>query len=88
MNPWALSVDMASDEEIERQVRQHEQGRAGQTGDVSLQEYRETASEIHDELARRIQDVDETAAAEEDLTAVVEKLERLEIRLEDLEERL
>lgn len=79
---------MASDEEIERLVQQHESARSATGGDPSLQEYREAASEVHDELARRIRTVEDAAADEADLAAVVEKLDRLEARLDDLESRL
>lgn len=81
---------MASDEEIARQVRRREEGLAGGDGALreDLQTYRETAGEIHDELARRIRDVDQDAASEADLDAVVERLDRLDDRLDDLEARL
>lgn len=55
---------------------------------VDLQESTRTAGEIHDELARRIRSVGEDAASEADLAAAVERVERLEPRLDDLEDRL
>jgi len=83
---------MASDEEIARQVRQREQGsRIGPDGTSTSEElkaYRQTASEVHDELARRVRNVEQEAASTDDLAAVVEKLEALEERLDGLEERL
>ncbi|WP_254841183.1 hypothetical protein [Natronomonas marina] len=83
---------MASDEEIARQVRRWERdGSIGPGGDPKheeLEEYKRTAGEIHDELARRIGEVEEEAASAESLAAVAERLQRLEARLDDLEERL
>jgi len=85
-------VRMASDEEIARHVRRQERehgwGGRGESTKDELKEHRETASEVHDELARRIQRVDDAAASEDDLAAVVEKLEEIEARLDDLEGRL
>jgi polyhydroxyalkanoate synthesis regulator phasin len=81
---------MASDEELARHVSEME-GRRGAGGSSTveeLDEYREAAGEIHDELARRIERVDERTAEEADLASVVERLERLESRLDDLESRL
>jgi polyhydroxyalkanoate synthesis regulator phasin len=81
---------MASDEELARHVSQVEgcRGHGGASAVEELDEYREAAGEIHNELARRIERVDEEAADEADLASVVERLERLESRLDDLESRL
>lgn len=81
---------MASDEELARHVSQMEGCRGhGDTSAVAeLDEYREAAGEIHNELARRIERVDDESADETDLAAVVERLDRLEARLDDLESRL
>jgi polyhydroxyalkanoate synthesis regulator phasin len=81
---------MASDEELARHVSQVEgcRGHDGPSAVEELDEYREAAGEIHDELARRIEQIDEKSADEADLAAVVERLERLESRLDDLESRL
>ncbi|MFT4884575.1 MAG: hypothetical protein ACI8U4_002091 [Natronomonas sp.] len=81
---------MASDEELARHVSQVEgcQGHGNTAATEELDEYREAAGEIHDELARRIERVDEKSADEADLATVVERLERLESRLDDLESRL
>lgn len=83
---------MASDDEIARQVRQREHegwlDPSGGPAHEDLQEYREMAGEIHDELARRIRDVDDRSASEDDLADLVEKLEALENRLDDIEDDL
>jgi polyhydroxyalkanoate synthesis regulator phasin len=81
---------MASDEELARHVSKVEgcRGHGGASAVEELDEYREAAGEIHNELARRIEHVDEEAADEADLATVVERLERLETRLDDLESRL
>lgn len=84
---------MASDEELARRVAQQEESRHsgpadGRTVTDELDQYKATAGEIHDELARRIEDVDESAVDEEALSAVVERLDQLESRLDDLESRI
>jgi uncharacterized protein Yka (UPF0111/DUF47 family) len=84
---------MASDEELAQRVAQLES--SGNTGGVAptsaseeLAEYRATASDIHDELARRIEELDDCTAAENTLDDVLERLDSLETRLDDLESRL
>lgn len=82
---------MASDEEIARHVAKVEGVRAGAAGAAvqeDLDEYKATAGEIHDELARRIEAVDDRSADEASLDDVVERLDRLESRIADLEARL
>ena len=84
---------MASDEELARQVARAEesgvQGSAEATAvREELAEYRAAAGEIHDELVRRIEAVDEGTPDEASLEAVVDRIERLERRIDDLEERL
>jgi len=85
---------MASDEELARRVARVEGGCRGPDADADsaareeLDEYRAVAGEIHDELARRIEAVDDGAADEADLADVVDRLDRLEARLDDLESRV
>ena len=82
---------MASDEEIERHVAQVEgvrRGAAGTAVQEDLDEYKATAGEIHDELARRIEAVDDRSADEASLEDVIERLDRLESRIAELETRL
>lgn len=84
---------MASDDELARRIAQQEQGGASAPEGAppateELDEYKATAGEIHDELARRIDRVDEESVDEAALSDVVERLDRLESRLDDLESRL
>jgi uncharacterized protein Yka (UPF0111/DUF47 family) len=84
---------MAEDEELARHVAQVEgvvDGGSGAAPALSeeLDEYRSTASEVHDELARRIQEIDDEKLDESALADVVERLDRLEARIDDLESRL
>lgn len=82
---------MASDEEIARHVAQVEgvrNGVAGAAVQEELDEYKAIAGEIHDELARRIEAVDDSSANEVSLEDVIERLDRLESRIADLETRL
>lgn len=93
MAVWAYLTGMASDEELARRVAQQEEAQqSGSGGGPSvtdeLDQYKATAGEIHDELARRIENVDEEAIDEEALEPVVERLDRLESRLDDLESRI
>ena len=81
---------MASDEEIARQVERIETARG--TGEkpcrTGLEAFREPATDVHDELARRVQKVDDEPVSDEELAAVVERLEDIEARLDEIEERL
>jgi uncharacterized protein Yka (UPF0111/DUF47 family) len=84
---------MASDEELARQVAlaERDEGtqRSGGTAvQAELDEYKNVASEIHDELARRIEVLDDGKADDDSLDAVLDRLDRLESRLDDLESRL
>ena len=82
---------MASDEEIARHVAHVEnvrQGPAGTDVQAELDEYKATAGEIHDELARRIEAVDDRSAEAASLDDVIAQLDRLESRIADLETRL
>ncbi|QLD87598.1 hypothetical protein HWV07_00525 [Natronomonas salina] len=82
---------MASDEEIARHVAQVEDVRRGPTGtavQAELDEYKATAGEIHDELARRIEAVDDSSADEASLDDVLDRLDSLESRIADLETRI
>lgn len=81
---------MASDEELARQVARAEEDSYGDVPSSSstgeeLDEYKRTAGEIHDELARRIESIDEQTPDEDDLSEVLERLDRLEDRIEALE---
>ncbi|MFQ3320072.1 MAG: CRP-like cAMP-binding protein [Natronomonas sp.] len=81
---------MASDEELARHVAQLEDATKTDTSALQeeLDEYKSVAGEIHDELARRIESVDEHAADEATLADVVDRLDRLEARLDDLDDRV
>ena len=84
---------MASDEELARRVsRVEDRGATGvATGPAArdeLEEYRAAAGEIHDELARRIERVDDATPDEGALRDAMERLDRLEERLDALERRL
>lgn len=84
---------MASDEELARRVAQVERDSAagrsvGTLTTEELDEYRSVAGEIHDELARRIATVEENTADDAELAAVVDRLDRIEARIEELESRL
>lgn len=83
---------MANDEELARHVAQVEGVDAGAAAAASVREelddYRSTAGEIHDELARRIEGVDDRKIDEAALADVVDRLDRLEARIADLESRL
>lgn len=84
---------MASDEELARRVARLEDGGDGGVAAESsageeLDEYKAVAGEIHDELARRIERVDDATPDEGSLEDAVERLDRLEDRLDALERRL
>ena len=81
---------MASDEEIARQVERMETARGigEEPCRAELEAFRETATDVHDELARRVQKVDDEAVSNDELAAVLERIEDIEARLDDLEERL
>ena len=83
---------MASDEELARRVARLESSHAGDavrsTARDELDEYRAVAGEIHDELARRVEAVDDRKPDEEALEALQERLDRLESRIDALEGRL
>jgi hypothetical protein len=84
---------MASDEELAQRVEKVENsgstsGLAPASASEELAEYRTTASDIHDELARRIEEVDDCAAAKETLADVMNRLDDLEGRLDTLESRI
>lgn len=84
---------MASDEEIAQHVAQAERtaggcGSNGSPAAAELDEYKRVAGEIHDELARRIDAVDQRAVDEASLSTVVDRLDRLDARLDELEERV
>lgn len=84
---------MASDKELARHVAQLEDDADARTAAASsvrdeLDEYKAVAGEIHDELARRIEAVDDSKPDETALADVVERLDRLEARIDDLESSL
>ena len=83
---------MASDEELARRVARLESGGAGDadrsTAREELDEYRAVAGEIHDELARRVETLDDRKPDEETLEALQERVDHLESRIDALEARL
>jgi tetrahydromethanopterin S-methyltransferase subunit G len=80
---------MVSDEELKQHIRtaerQHEQSTpvAGR-----LDEMESTARHVHNELARRIEAVDDASADRDELAAIREELARLDRRLESIEAQL
>jgi len=82
------TIDMADDEELARRVQQAESGLGGSfTQGESLTEYKRKASDVHDELARRIRALDDRTVSEDEFEAVVERLDDLERRLDEIESR-
>jgi uncharacterized protein Yka (UPF0111/DUF47 family) len=83
---------MASDQELAHRIARVESGsrgvEAGATARDELDEYKAVAGEIHDELARRIEAVDDDKLDERAFEALDRRLERLESRIDALETRL
>lgn len=73
---------MVSDEELERHVERVESARHD-ARDLGAE-----AREVHDELARRIEQTRENAADADDLAGLAERVAEIERRLDSLEERL
>lgn len=80
---------MVSDEELKQRIRIAEQQQErSEPVDERLTEVETTARSVHNELARRIESVDERSVASEELVAIREDMARLERRLEAIEARL
>jgi tetrahydromethanopterin S-methyltransferase subunit G len=81
---------MVSDKELEAHVRRVERERAVSGPELSgrIDELESTARCVHNELARRIERVDESSADAEVLADLADRLEGLEHRLDDIESRL
>jgi tetrahydromethanopterin S-methyltransferase subunit G len=81
---------MVSDKELEAHVRRVERERAVSGPELSgrIDELESTARCVHNELARRIERVDESSADAEVLADLADRLEVLEHRLDDIESRL
>jgi hypothetical protein len=81
---------MVSDEELAAHVRRAEQDRTAPEPRLTerLDRMQSTARCVHDELARRVERVDATTADAEALDDLVDRIERLETRLEEVESRL
>jgi tetrahydromethanopterin S-methyltransferase subunit G len=81
---------MVSDKELEAHVRRVERERAVSGPELSgrIDELESTARCVHNELARRIERVDESSADAEVLADLADRLEGLENRLDDIESRL
>lgn len=80
---------MASDEELNQRIRiaERQQERSDPV-DHRLAEMETTARSVHNELARRIEAVDERSVASGELVAIREEIARLETRLGAIEARL
>jgi tetrahydromethanopterin S-methyltransferase subunit G len=81
---------MVSDKELEAHVRRVERERAVSGPELSgrIDELESTARCVHNELARRIERVDESSADAEVLADLADRLEGIEHRLDDIESRL
>ncbi|MEF8842370.1 MAG: hypothetical protein V5A62_12220 [Haloarculaceae archaeon] len=81
---------MVSDEELKTHVERAERERSVSAPALSgrIDEMESTARCVHNELARRIERVDETSADEASLADLADQLDRIEDRLDDLESRL
>jgi tetrahydromethanopterin S-methyltransferase subunit G len=80
---------MVSDEELKQHIRNAER-QHGQSTPVSgrLDEMESTARLVHNELARRIEAVDDASVDQDELAAIREDVARLDRRLEAIEARL
>lgn len=80
---------MVSDEELKQRIRiaERQQERPEPVGH-RLTEVETTARSVHNELARRIEAVDDRSVASEELVAIREEMARLEDRLDAIEARL
>ena len=80
---------MVSDEELKQRIRiaerQHEW--SDPVGE-RLTEMETTARSVHNELARRIEAVDDRSVANEELAAIREDMARLEARIDAIEAQL
>jgi uncharacterized coiled-coil DUF342 family protein len=76
---------MASDEEIERRISRLEDDEDADETHEELAEYKRAAGEIHDELARRIDGVEENTPTRDELDAVLDRLDRIEERIDEIE---
>lgn len=89
---------MVSDDELERRIAEFERTgspdqcpgpSAGSNENVErLERLEENARDVHQELARRIERTQESAADEASLRDLVARVEAIERRLEDLEAQL
>jgi len=80
---------MASDEELKQRIRiaERREERPEPVGHRPA-EMETTARSVHNELARRIEAVDDRSVASEELVAIREEMARLEHRLDAIEARL
>lgn len=80
---------MVSDDELERRIDAFEQG---EQGDAELEERVEQlerdARDVHGELARRIEHAEEQAVTSVELESVIDRLDAVETRLDELESRV
>jgi tetrahydromethanopterin S-methyltransferase subunit G len=81
---------MVSDEELKTRVELVERERSVPDPELAgrLDEMESTARCVHNELARRIERVDESTADGAALADLADRLEGIEVRLDDLESRL
>jgi molybdopterin-biosynthesis enzyme MoeA-like protein len=91
---------MVSDNELQRHVKQVETKRSYRSPDVPtigttestveerVDELQHAARETHDELARRIQRVDDAKAEDVRVEAIVDRMEDIEERLAAIEDQL
>lgn len=87
---------MVSDDELERRIAEFERTDSPDPGATvggdetveRLDQLESNAREVHQELARRIERTEASAADEETLEELVARVEAIERRLEDLESQV
>lgn len=81
---------MVSDEELKTHVERAERARTTSGPELAgrIDEMESTARCVHNELARRIERVDESSAEAEALVDLADRLEGIEDRLDHIESRL
>lgn len=79
---------MVSDEELKQHIRTAERQQQSAPVDGRLDEMESTARHVHNELARRIEAVDEASVDRDELTDIRQDMARLERRLDAIESKL
>lgn len=81
---------MVDDQQLAQHIQQYEQGESGESGGLEdrVARLEESASGVHDELARRIEETRDRAADGSEVEALADRLSEIERRLSDIEEEL